>query len=389
MARAWLFSSLLHVALVALLYFGLPSLHRPSPPIEQAVTVELVNQAPEAERKPPAPAPAATAPAPEQRAASPKPPPEPKVEPKPAPAPQQAEKPPEPRPEPPPPPPAIHPEPPKPELAELQPKPTQPEPKPAPPPPPPAVKPAPEPEPAPTPEIAKPEPAPPPPAVQPKSVPPPVPPEVQPKPEPPPVPRPEIAKPQLEPKPAPKPEPPPPAPPPSPKPQAKPAPPQVAQATPPPAVKPAPAQEDPFAALLKSVEQLDRHVQGDNPQTGQGRVAVADGKARSALGEAQLSFSEIDALRRQIGSCWTLPVGIEGIDDMIVQLRIEVRPDRTVQSVAIEDQARLGRDPTFRAVAESARRAVDRCSPLTLPPGKYALWRDIHLNFRPQDAING
>ena len=74
---------------------------------------------------------------------------------------------------------------------------------------------------------------------------------------------------------------------------------------------------------------------------------------------------------------------------MVVQLRIEVRPDRTVQNVAIEDQARLGRDPTFRAVAESARRAVDKCSPLTLPAGKYALWRDIQLNFRPADAING
>ena len=71
----------------------------------------------------------------------------------------------------------------------------------------------------------------------------------------------------------------------------------------------------------------------------------------SPLGEAQLSFSEADALRRQIGGCWTLPVGVEGIEDMVVQLRIQVRPDRTVQSVTIEDQARLGRDPTFRAVA--------------------------------------
>ena len=74
---------------------------------------------------------------------------------------------------------------------------------------------------------------------------------------------------------------------------------------------------------------------------------------------------------------------------MVVQLRIQVRPDRTVQNVTIEDQGRLGQDPTFRAVAESARRAVDKCSPLILPPGKYAIWRDINLNFRPQDAING
>jgi hypothetical protein len=72
---------------------------------------------------------------------------------------------------------------------------------------------------------------------------------------------------------------------------------------------------------------------------------------------------------------------------MVVQLRIQVRPDRTVQQVTIQDQGRLARDPLFRAVAESARRAVDNCSPLLLPPGKYTLWRDMVLNFRPEDAI--
>ena len=74
---------------------------------------------------------------------------------------------------------------------------------------------------------------------------------------------------------------------------------------------------------------------------------------------------------------------------MVVQLRIQVRPDRTVYGVTIEDQARLNRDAKFRAVAESARRAVEACSPLHLPPDKYALWRDIILNFHPEDAITG
>ena len=49
----------------------------------------------------------------------------------------------------------------------------------------------------------------------------------------------------------------------------------------------------------------------------------------------------------------------------------------------------MAADPTFRAVAESARRAVDRCSPLKLPPGKYAIWRDIVMSFYPEDAISG
>lgn len=94
--------------------------------------------------------------------------------------------------------------------------------------------------------------------------------------------------------------------------------------------------------------------------------------------------SEVDVLRRQIASCWTPPVGVVFPDDMVVSLRIQVRPDRTVQSITIEDAARLGSDPTFRAVAESARWAVAKCSPLDLPPGKYAVWRNINLNFIPR-----
>jgi type VI secretion system VasI family protein len=148
-------------------------------------------------------------------------------------------------------------------------------------------------------------------------------------------------------------------------------------------------QQDEFAALMRSVEEMDRQREGEVMKEGTGRSREGAGQARTELGEARLSIGEIDALMRQIGRCWTLPVGIDGVEDMVVQLRIQVRPDRTVYGVTIEDQARLNRDPEFRAVAESARRAVDACSPLNLPPNKYVVWRDIIMNFHPEHAISG
>src|SRR5690606_35185981 len=141
--------------------------------------------------------------------------------------------------------------------------------------------------------------------------------------------------------------------------------------------------------LLKSVEQLDRRDQAEVEQSGTGQRRSEEGQARTSFGEGRLTFSEIDALRRQIGRCWTLPVGADRIDGMVVRLRIQVRPDRMVQQVTIQDDGRMASDPTFRAVAESARRAVDRCSPLQLPPDKYAIWRDIVMSFYPEDAISG
>jgi hypothetical protein len=74
---------------------------------------------------------------------------------------------------------------------------------------------------------------------------------------------------------------------------------------------------------------------------------------------------------------------------MVVKLRIQVRPDRTVQRVTVVDEAAAQADQRYEVVADSARRAVERCSPLNLPAGKEAQWSDMILNFRPADAISG
>jgi hypothetical protein len=351
MGRGWLLSSLLHAALAAVLWLGLPSWGRPLPAIESGIVVELVSET----RGPPEPEVAAVAPEPERQAARPEPtppapPPEPEPAPEPEPEPEAVAPPPEPEP-------VVKPEPP----VRAEPE--------APPEPEPVAEPEPEPEPAPT--AAAPEPPPPP------------------EPEPEPEPEQQAA---LQPEPQPSP------PRSQPKPRAKPTPPPTPERqqarteprpTPPEPAPPEPPKQDEFAALLRSVEDMDRQVEGDVRRQGTGRNPDAAGRARTTVGDAGLSFSEVDALRRQIGGCWTLPVGIDGIEDMVVRLRIQVRPDRIVQKVDIEDQARLDRDPTFRTVAESARRAVDRCSPLNLPVDKYSVWRDIVMNFYPEDAIGG
>jgi hypothetical protein len=373
MGRSWLLSSLLHTALAVVLWFGLPSWGRSLPAIGDAIVVELVSERPE-DAAPPEPAVAALAPEPEREAARPEPKP-PAPDPQPEPQPERVVAP---APEPPPPP-EPEPEPVAEPAPEPEPEPVSvAEPEPAPPPP--------EPEPAPEPEVARaePEPAPPPePAPEPVA-------EAEPEPapeperhaalEPEPQPEPPAATPRLEVQP---------------KPQRKPAPPQqVAKAEPalqpePEPAPPEPPQEDEFAALLRSVEEMDRQREGEVVTDGTGRSREGAGQAPTTVNEAGLTSSEMDALKRQIYRCWRLPIAADGIEEMVVQLRIQVLPDRTVQAVTIQEQTRLNRDPIFRAIAESARRAVEGCSPLNLPPGKYAAWREMLMNFHPQDAISG
>jgi hypothetical protein len=100
-----------------------------------------------------------------------------------------------------------------------------------------------------------------------------------------------------------------------------------------------------------------------------------------------MAASEVDTLQRQILrqflSCWTPPAGIKGTDAMVAQVRVLMRPDRTVDAITTENQARYNQDPVFRAVAESVRQAIEKCSPLNLPPDKYEQWRDFRITFYP------
>jgi hypothetical protein len=74
---------------------------------------------------------------------------------------------------------------------------------------------------------------------------------------------------------------------------------------------------------------------------------------------------------------------------LVVQLLIEVNPDRSVRSAKVVDQVRMATDSFFRAAAESAMRALRHplCTPLQLPLDKYDQWKTIRFNFDPRDVL--
>ena len=158
--------------------------------------------------------------------------------------------------------------------------------------------------------------------------------------------------------------------------------------------EPEPPKNEEFAALLdetilRSVEPTERREQAATEQAGTGRTREGSGQAQSLLGEGRLTMSEMEAVMRQIHGCWAVPPSAVGRKDLVSQLQVKVGPDRNVQEVTIKDQARLERDPMFRSVAESAKRAVENCGTLDLPPEKYSAWRDILMSFDPEDAVSG
>jgi hypothetical protein len=234
--------------------------------------------------------------------------------------------------------------------------------------------PAPKPEPKPTPPPPTPV-APPSAAPLPQAAAPPVPPQPDLVPPPPPPPKP--AEVQAPPPPPPKPAPP--------KPKPEPKPQQLAQAEP----KPdnSKSSEMAFDNLLKNLTKTPALPQQDaKPQRTQVAAAAPPSSQPKAPLGSQLTASELDLVREQIARCWNINAGARDAKDLVVEIRAAVQPDGTVARADIVDQGRMG-DPLWRAAAESARRAFfnPACTPLKLPPEKYATWKDLVVDFSPKD----
>ena len=155
--------------------------------------------------------------------------------------------------------------------------------------------------------------------------------------------------------------------------------------------KPEPKKEEDsteaFDSILKNLADVDQQVEtDDNAEVSDD--ALPQPSSDVPLG-AQVTMTELDALRYQLSQCWNLPAGAQGAEDLRIEVRIKVNPDRTVQNAEIVDQGRYARDSFFRAGADSARRAVlsPQCSPLKLPEDKYDQWKTTVIVFDPKEMF--
>ena len=105
-------------------------------------------------------------------------------------------------------------------------------------------------------------------------------------------------------------------------------------------------------------------------------------KGQSSGTQMTMAVNEIDALRAKIAQCWSPPPGGLGADVIIIKLRLQLNEDGSL--IGYPTVANSGGSPFFQAAADSAVRAVFQCQPYELPSEKYAVWRDLILNFDPR-----
>ena len=135
------------------------------------------------------------------------------------------------------------------------------------------------------------------------------------------------------------------------------------------------------AALLDKREPRRQVATAETPNSA-ASLGAANGRA------AQLSQSELDALRARLSQCWSPPPGVDVSSDLFVVLHVLFKADGSLASEpAVVESSTSALGP---ALADSAKRALLLCQPFTmLKPEHYDQWKDIEVKFDPHELLGG
>jgi len=138
-----------------------------------------------------------------------------------------------------------------------------------------------------------------------------------------------------------------------------------------------------IAALIdKSKEETSQIVKTNNE--------VTQDQVRN-IENSKLTLSEEDALKAQIFGCWSIPLGLPYDENLLVRIKLRLKPDGSVSKTEILDHARMNKPGQgfYKVLAESALRAVRLCQPLRVPTSGYERWKELQLNFDAREMLGG
>ncbi|MEM7196962.1 MAG: hypothetical protein AAF352_01165 [Pseudomonadota bacterium] len=146
-----------------------------------------------------------------------------------------------------------------------------------------------------------------------------------------------------------------------------------------------------LASLLKSVtqEETEPVVEQPEPDSDLQELSRAIGEQLQQREQAPAAITSLEliALRSQIAQCWNIPAGARDAENLLIDVRIIVNPDRSVRSAEVVNPQ--SNNPFWSIAAESAVRAVlhPGCQPLALPSEKYDLWKEMIFTFDPRNMF--
>ena len=128
----------------------------------------------------------------------------------------------------------------------------------------------------------------------------------------------------------------------------------------------------------------------ESATTNEKSLKVSQSKDKS-MNSPGLTLTEEDALKTQIFGCWSIPLGLPYNENLLVRIKLKLKPDGTVTKTEILDHARMNKPGQgfYKVLAESALRAIKLCQPLRVPTTGYERWKDLQLNFDAREMLEG
>jgi hypothetical protein len=149
---------------------------------------------------------------------------------------------------------------------------------------------------------------------------------------------------------------------------------------------PPPRPQERSQSVLSTLERLRQEQQREPPRARPTPPSGAPQQGGGApTGTAPLTAGETRGLADKISDLWNVDPGMLGVNDIIVELKIDVGPDGIVRNV--RPNGSLPTDQRARAIYEAARRALlsPSLGPLPLPPDRLAALRDTVFRFNPRN----
>ena len=127
--------------------------------------------------------------------------------------------------------------------------------------------------------------------------------------------------------------------------------------------------------FAETTKKLDKVTQSEDP----------------SMNLSSLTLTERDALKAQIFGCWSIPLGLPYNENLLVRIKLKLKPDGSVVKTEILDHARMNKPGQgfYKVLAESALRAIQLCQPLRVPTTGYERWKELQLNFDAREMLEG
>lgn len=138
--------------------------------------------------------------------------------------------------------------------------------------------------------------------------------------------------------------------------------------------------DDDFAKIFKVAGKLEAEVREEKKVSSNAQTSSFDGAHEGDAFDAEMIGS-------QIYRYWAVPAGVKDAEKMIVEIEINVNENGAVipSEVKIKDMPRYNSDMIFKAVADSAKRAILQASPLKLPKNKK--FKSFTFRFNLKKAL--